>query len=486
MLKLSLLAVVPVAMLAQYAPFQYGYATPSATADCINYSESATQIAQLATQVAQTAAKVAQRTANHAIDPMQVLQECSIVFEMAANLALTTANTCTNRAAQLATATQQTAGELASHARALLNIANTTNNPQKLSFQVTRIALAASKVAQIAAQTTQEIAKTTSGLRATATQTIAQTAQTAAQLAQTAAESVETTRSKYNFGNIENTAFRTDAFGTYQTAKSTPFNTAYNSNTAKPTPFNTAYNWNKAAYNAPNATESEYAPLTNQQINEVQRLVNTTISSNPSLIVNTIASYQNTPSNEHAQALIKARSAEIFADNNQLVLGNPNGDITIVEFNDYNCSYCKQMTSTLNQATQADPNLRVLVKESPVLSPESTVAAKAAIAAMRQGQYANFRQLLTRTNAPTTPEFVAQTAQALGLNPIAFNADISNPSVDRYLAKNIALAKDLGLEATPSIIVSKNNGQYSRVITGAICLSQLQSAIADVRKGYNS
>lgn len=185
--------------------------------------------------------------------------------------------------------------------------------------------------------------------------------------------------------------------------------------------------------------------------------------------------------NMFAQDIIRAQSAEIFANNNQLSYGNPNADVTIVEFNDYNCTYCKQMNATIDQATRLDPSLRVIVKEAPVISQESRLAAKAAIAAKRQGQYLNYRNLLSATTLTTTPSVISNAARTLGLNQASFQADINNPALDAYLARNLDLARTLGLQTTPTIIVSKNNGQYSQVVTGAVDLTQLKSIIADVR-----
>lgn len=221
---------------------------------------------------------------------------------------------------------------------------------------------------------------------------------------------------------------------------------------------------------------------TNQRL-AVQKVVAETIRNNPQLIVDTIARYSMNNSVANAQALVRAKSNEIFAENNQLVLGNPNADVTIVEFNDYNCTYCKQMSYVLNQATQADSNLKILVKEAPVFQANSELAAKAAVAAKRQGMYENFRNTLANFTGPINNASIMQIARTIGLDLNTFQADLQNPAIDHYLAKNVELARTLGFTITPTIIISKNNGQFSRVITGALSLPELRTAIAAVRSG---
>lgn len=244
-----------------------------------------------------------------------------------------------------------------------------------------------------------------------------------------------------------------------------------------------------AATNARNAINSGFYDRTtnltlptNQRL-AVQKVVAETIRNNPQLIVDTIARYSMNNSVANAQALVRAKSNEIFAENNQLVLGNPNADVTIVEFNDYNCTYCKQMSYVLNQATQADSNLKILVKEAPVFQANSELAAKAAVAAKRQGMYENFRNTLANFTGPINNASIMQIARTIGLDLNTFQADLQNPAIDHYLAKNVELARTLGFTITPTIIISKNNGQFSRVITGALSLPELRTAIAAVRSG---
>ena len=216
---------------------------------------------------------------------------------------------------------------------------------------------------------------------------------------------------------------------------------------------------------------------------QIQELVVNTIKSNPQLIVDTIATYSSGNKTNDILHLVKPNAEKIFMENNKITLGNSNADVTIVEFNDYNCTYCKEMSNILNQAIATDKNLKVIVKETPMMSPESNLAARAAVAAKRQGQYNRFRSIVSNSTSSTSPEFIAKVANSLNIDRSMYRSDIVNPELSRYLAKNIALANTLMIKTTPTLIISKNNGEINEVINGAVSLSELKTIISRVRNG---
>ena len=214
---------------------------------------------------------------------------------------------------------------------------------------------------------------------------------------------------------------------------------------------------------------------------QIQELVVNTIKDNPQLIVDTIAKYSNNNQSDLISSLVKSNAKKIFLENNKMTLGSNNADVTIVEFNDYNCTYCKEMSNVLNQAIATDNYLKVIVKETPMMGPESNLAARAAVAAKRQGQYYRFRSIINNSKSNTSPEFIAKIASALKLDRSMYRSDIVNPELTRYLAKNVALANTLQIKTTPTLIISKNNGEVNEVINGAVSLSELKTIIARVR-----
>jgi len=451
-----LIAILPAAMMANTA-LTTTYTTTAPITSAVAWTQTATQAAVQASQIAQLAADLAQTVSTTANN----------------SFAATTL-------AQLPTDYTTRATQIKFLASALFNTAQTS----ALSPSVVRLAEATLRTTA-ALNTAAHALSATQATSAASNVTAHQFAQTAVELstlaAQTSRAIADSTVGTTQTSSLTST-YSTEPTSTYGTATTSTFGTAPTSTCS--TALNAANQAQIASTIAARTLPTTYTQttLSPSLSREVRQLVNATIRTNPSIIVDTISSYNSgSTSTNQAQALVRARSSEIFAENNQLVLGNPNGDVTIVEFNDYNCTYCKQMTATINRATQLDPNLRVLVKEAPVATPSSALAAKAAIAAKRQGQYASFRQYMTSANAPATPSLIAQTAQTLGLNQTAFNADLSNPAIDRYLARNIELARSLGFQATPTIIVSTNNGQYSQTISGTVSLNQLQSLVAAVR-----
>lgn len=244
---------------------------------------------------------------------------------------------------------------------------------------------------------------------------------------------------------------------------------------------------NNARY-ALNSVFTERATNASLPINQrlaIQKVVTETIRNNPKLVIDAIDNYSANNKLSDTQSVVIAKSNEIFSENNQLVLGNPNADVTIVEFNDYNCTFCKQLSSVLQEATQLDNNLRILVKESPSFQANSELAAKAAVAAKRQGLYENFRNTLATYSGPINRPALQQIARNIGLDIPTFESDMQNPAIDRYLAKNVALARSLGFTTTPTIIISRNNGVNNRVLSGTITLSELRNAIENVRGRAN-
>jgi protein-disulfide isomerase len=443
-----LIAILPAAMMANTA-LTTTYTTTAPITSAVAWTQTATQAAVQASQIAQLAADLAQTVSTTANN----------------SFAATTL-------AQLPTDYTTRATQIKFLASALFNTAQTS----ALSPNVVRLAEATLRTTA-ALNTAAHALSATQATSAASNVTAQQFAQTAVELstlaAQTSRAIADSTVGTTQTSSLTST-YSTEPTSTYCTAPTSTCSTALNAANQAQIASTIAARTLPTTY-----TQTTLSPSLSR---EVRQLVNATIRTNPSIIVDTISSYNSgSTSTNQAQALVRARSSEIFAENNQLVLGNPNGDVTIVEFNDYNCTYCKQMTATINRATQLDPNLRVLVKEAPVATPSSALAAKAAVAAKRQGQYASFRQYMTSANAPATPSLIAQTAQTLGLNQTAFNADLSNPAIDRYLARNIELARSLGFQATPTIIVSTNNGQHSQTVSGTVSLNQLQSLVAAVR-----
>ena len=168
--------------------------------------------------------------------------------------------------------------------------------------------------------------------------------------------------------------------------------------------------------------------------------------------------------------------SEIFDDPATPVGGNPQGDVTIAEFFDYQCPYCKRVQPGLQALLDQDRKLRFIYKEMPVLGSASVVAARAALAAQRQGKYEAFHAAMMGTKGQITEDTVDRIAESVGLDVDWLKQDMAAPEIMRTLRANLALANALNIHGTPGFIIG------NRIVMGALDLDTLKNMIAAARK----
>ncbi|MES2493814.1 MAG: DsbA family protein [Pseudomonadota bacterium] len=157
-----------------------------------------------------------------------------------------------------------------------------------------------------------------------------------------------------------------------------------------------------------------------------------------------------------------------------VILGNPAGKVTLVVFTDYACTYCRQSRQDVEALIAANPDLKVVVRELPILSPQSADAARMALAAAEQGRYAAFHEAMFAAGRPDAAS-IAAAARAAGLDLARARQTAASPGVERELVQNLDLAKRLGFSGTPSWVVGET------LLTGAVGRDRLAEAIADAR-----
>ena len=165
----------------------------------------------------------------------------------------------------------------------------------------------------------------------------------------------------------------------------------------------------------------------------------------------------------------------LLRDPDTPVLGNPAGDVTVVEFFDYRCPYCRQSAQAVHDLIAGDAGVRVLMKEWPILGKKSVIAARGALAAHRQGRYADFHWSIMLGDGDTGRDRVVALAGDLGLDLAAFEADMESEAVTAMLARNDRVATGLGLTGTPGFVVGQ------RVVPGAVPLDTLRDFVAEAR-----
>jgi protein-disulfide isomerase len=199
---------------------------------------------------------------------------------------------------------------------------------------------------------------------------------------------------------------------------------------------------------------------------------------NPQVIVEAmqvLQARQQAAESSEAEAVLAARADEVFHDPMAPVTGNPDGDVTLVEFFDYNCPYCRRVAPVVAAAEAADPQLRIVYKEFPVLGPDPVFAARTALAAHHQGLYFAFHEALMQAGGRAGEDSVLAAAEGVGLDVERLKSDMKDPEIQAAIDRNLALAEALRITGTPGFVVGR------RILRGATDLETLQSLVRDAR-----
>lgn len=184
-----------------------------------------------------------------------------------------------------------------------------------------------------------------------------------------------------------------------------------------------------------------------------------------------------------------AQAALLYNPRGNAIAGNPQGKVTLVEFFDYQCRFCRKMDPIVQRLIKANPDLRVVYKEYVLFGPNSEIAAQAAIAAQQQGGYLALREAMMTATNPLNIQEIAQLAKSLHLNTDKLAEAMTSPKVTGQVKENNALAQALGLNGAPVFIVAKSIlathpqdvGVKQLIWIGATSLKQLQNLIAEVQ-----
>ncbi|MEO0031783.1 MAG: hypothetical protein RIS94_1541 [Pseudomonadota bacterium] len=158
------------------------------------------------------------------------------------------------------------------------------------------------------------------------------------------------------------------------------------------------------------------------------------------------------------------------------VLGNPQGRVTLVEFTDFSCTYCRGSVADVRALIAANPDLKVVVRELPIIAPESEPAARMALAAAAQGRYAAYHDAMFAGERPSETSIAAAAGKA-GVDMAAARSFAANDGVQKELERNLGFARQLGVTGTPAWIIG------GEMIAGAVGRERLQQAVDAARKG---
>jgi protein-disulfide isomerase len=229
---------------------------------------------------------------------------------------------------------------------------------------------------------------------------------------------------------------------------------------------------------AETSASGETSPFTPQQKQAIEKIVRDYLIQNPEIMMEISKELEKRQtalqSAEHKRIILE-KKASIFASRWDFVMGNPKGDIAVVEFFDYNCGWCKRAVDEVTKLARADPQIRVVFKELPIFGENSTFAAKAAMASINQGKYWEFHLALMKERQ-VTKDNVFRIAEKVGLNVAKLREDMVNPAYDAALKETARIAQSLGIEGTPGFIID------AKVNVGFVPAEGLQEMIAEIRK----
>src|SRR5262245_3797198 len=222
--------------------------------------------------------------------------------------------------------------------------------------------------------------------------------------------------------------------------------------------------------------------FTEQQKNELHSIIRDYLVNHPEVLQESMAELekrQTLAEAEKAKAAVKSNAQALFDSSHQVVVGNPEGDVTLVEFFDYNCGYCKRALNDLQELIKDDGKLRVVLKEFPVLGPGSVEAAQVAVAVRMQDKsgkkYFDFHQRLLGGRGQADKAKAMAAAKDAGFDMARLERDMASPEVKATLDESMKLAEQLGLNGTPSYVVG------SDVVIGAVGAAALKDKVKTAR-----
>lgn len=211
---------------------------------------------------------------------------------------------------------------------------------------------------------------------------------------------------------------------------------------------------------------------------EVKRLALEAILENPEVLEEAIAILEERKEAERAAASAEAiarLAPELVDDANAPVRGNVDGDVTVVEFFDYNCPYCKQAAAEVEALLESDPGVRLVYREWPILGPGSLYAARAALASREQGRYEAFHKAMMQDRTRKDEAAVLRIARSVGIDIERLKADMESDSVREHIVRSDELAREIGFSGTPSFVIGK------RGLFGAASAEELAKLVEEAR-----
>lgn len=223
------------------------------------------------------------------------------------------------------------------------------------------------------------------------------------------------------------------------------------------------------------------AEFSAEEKSELNRMIRAYILDNPQIIVEAMQVLeQRQQEQEQAEDAVRISRLkdQIFDDGHSHVAGNPDGDVVVVEFLDYRCGYCKRAHGGIKSLLEADAGVKLIVKEFPILGPDSTFAARAAMAALRQSgeKYEAFNDAMMTWNGDLGEREVMGLAEDVGLDMDQLASDMNDEDIAADIRENYALARSLNITGTPGFIIG------DQIIRGFVPYDALREMVDAARE----
>ncbi len=220
------------------------------------------------------------------------------------------------------------------------------------------------------------------------------------------------------------------------------------------------------------------APLATDQV-ELGKSIRAYLLANPEVLVDAMQELERKQDSQRdavAQKGVQEKQAELYRDPDSPVGGNPNGDVVIVEFNDYQCPYCKRAYQAVKSVVGADSKVKIIYKDIPILGDASKIAALAALASARQGKHQPLHNALMEFTGKLDRDKILEIAVGVGIDRAQLEKDMEDPKLKAIIDRNMALASALGVRGTPAFVIGK------QFVPGAVDAAALKQLIAEARK----
>ncbi|HVL73840.1 MAG TPA: DsbA family protein [Beijerinckiaceae bacterium] len=233
---------------------------------------------------------------------------------------------------------------------------------------------------------------------------------------------------------------------------------------------------------APAAALAQAPAFSDPQRRAIEQIVKEYLLKNPEILHEALLELEKRQQEAQKVAqrtALKEHRAAIVNPSRSIVAGNPSGDVTLVEFFDYNCGYCKRALTDIQTLVKADPKLKVVLKDFPVLGPDSVEAARVSVAVKQQlsgAKLFDFHTRVLETRGRVNGDRALAVAKEMGLDMGRLQKDLDSAETRAVLQENMTIADRLGLTGTPAFILGED------IIPGAVGAEPLRQAIASVRK----